>query len=70
MHRLILASTKYNMHTQNIPHTQIKLARICSLDGFKAQVTECAVTPDAQKREENLGNEKATPYTNCACVSD
>lgn len=69
------------MHTQNIPHTQIKitntninfkkqLARTCSLDGFKAQVTECAVTPDAQKREENLGNEKVTPYTNCACVSD
>lgn len=26
-------------------------------------MTECAVTPDAQKREENLEHEKVTPHT-------
>lgn len=51
-------------HTTNTnKNLKKKLARTCSLDGFKAQVTECAVTPDAQKREENLEHEKVTPHT-------
>lgn len=80
VHRLILTSPIQHAHTKHTTRTNTnhkhkykfkkkKLARTCSFDGFKAQVSECSVTPDAQKKEENLGNEKVTPYTNCACVS-